>query len=234
MPRFEIDFLTEYTDEALLDELRRISVVLGERPLTQVAFTETSGKVHAMTLIRRFGTWKETLAKAGLEDRFRARNHTEQASLENIAEVWTHHGRPPKYREMFQPPSTIQGKTYIYRWGTWRKALKAFVDWANADDQPQGTEPEPSHEVAGRRQSPTKPNRTEADCRDIRPGLRFNVFRRDNFRCVGCGRSPANNLNIVLHADHILAVANGGKTVIENLQTLCQDCNLGKGRTVLS
>jgi hypothetical protein len=66
MPRFEVDFLTEYTDEALLDELRRVSIVLGEGPLTQVAFTKTSRKVHAQTLIIRFGTWKETLAKAGL------------------------------------------------------------------------------------------------------------------------------------------------------------------------
>lgn len=228
MPRFEIDFLTEYTDEALLDELRRVSVVLGERPLTQAAFTKTSRKVHVQTLIRRFGTWKETLAKAGLEDRFRTRIHTEQASLENIAEAWTHYGRPPEYREMFQPPSKIQGKTYIYRWGTWRKALKAFVDWANAEEQSQGTEPE-AHQ-----RSPTKINRAEGDYRDVRPGLRFRVFKRDNFRCVACGRSPATHLNIELHADHILAVANGGKTVIENLQTLCQGCNLGKGRTMLA
>jgi hypothetical protein len=230
MPRFEIDFLTEYTDEALLDELRRISVVLGEHPLTQVAFTKASGKVHAQTLIRRFGTWKETLAKAGLEHRFLTRIHAEQASLENIAEVWTHYGRPPEYREMFQPPSRIQGKTYIYRWGTWRKALKAFVDWANADEQLQGSETEPE----APQQSPAKPNRTEADYREVRPGLRFRVFKRDNFRCVACGRSPATHLNIELHADHILAVANGGKTIVENLQTLCQGCNLGKGRTLLS
>ena len=40
-------------------------------------------------------------------------------------------------------------------------------------------------------------------------------------------------MNVELHADHILAVANDGKTTLENLQTLCQDCNLGKGRTVL-
>jgi hypothetical protein len=230
MPRFEIDFLTEHTDEALLDELRRVSVVLAERPLTQVAFTKTSRKVHAQTLIRRFGTWKETLAKAGLEHRFRTRIHTEQASLENIAEVWTHYGRPPAYQEMFQPPSKIQGKTYIYRWGTWRKALKAFVDWANAEDQGQRSEPEAN----GFQQSPAKSNRTEADYRDVRPGLRFKVFMRDHFRCVACGRSPATHLNIELHADHILAVANGGKTVIENLQTLCQGCNLGKGRTVVT
>ena len=36
---------------------------------------------------------------------------------------------------------------------------------------------------------------------------------------------------IELHADHIVSVADDGKTTLENLQTLCQDCNLGKGRT---
>lgn len=225
--RFEMDFLTEYTDEALLEELRRVSAALGEQPLTQVAFTRASRKVHAQTLIRRFGTWKETLVRAGLDHRFLSRVHTEEACLENIAVVWIHYGRPPKYQEMFQPPSRIQGKTYIYRWGTWRKALKAFVDWAAAEEQLLWTKPEID------RQPLTKTNRTEADCRDVRPGLRFRVFKRDNFRCVACGRSPATHLNVELHADHILAVANGGKTVIHNLQTLCQDCNLGKGRIVV-
>jgi 5-methylcytosine-specific restriction endonuclease McrA len=33
---------------------------------------------------------------------------------------------------------------------------------------------------------------------------------------------------IVLHVDHIKAWANGGETVLENLQTLCSKCNLGK------
>lgn len=49
-----------------------------------------------------------------------------------------------------------------------------------------------------------------------------------------CGRSPGTHPDVEVHADHILAVAKGGQTVMENLQTLCQDCNLGKGRTMLS
>lgn len=77
MARFEIDFLAEYTDEALLSELRRVSAVLGERALTWSAFKKASGRVHPYTLIRRFGGWKEVLAKAGLEHRFLARNHTD-------------------------------------------------------------------------------------------------------------------------------------------------------------
>jgi hypothetical protein len=232
MARFEIDFLTEYTDEALLDEIRRVSVVLGGRPLTQVAFNVTSGKVHPQTVIRRFGGWKKALAKAGLDDRFVVRNYTDQECFENLAEVWTHYGRPPAYREMFQPPSKIQGKTYVYRWGTWRKALKTFVDWANAEDQLQELISEP--QASGSSQPPVEPNLSEADRRQVRPGLRFKVFMRDRFRCLACGRSPATHLNIELHADHIQAVANGGKTVIENLQTLCKDCNLGKGRTIIA
>jgi hypothetical protein len=85
MARFEIGFLAEYTDEALLSELRRVSAVLGERALTQAAFKKTSGKVHPYTLIRRFGGWKEALAKAGLEHRFLARNYTDQECLARIS-----------------------------------------------------------------------------------------------------------------------------------------------------
>lgn len=308
MPRFKIDFLTEYTDEALLGELRRIAALLpaGE-PLTKTTYERHSPKAAHTTMRRRFGGWKNALERAGLGHLYhgqpvsqkmrtqlarsysdtdllaelkrihalvgkkwltstdfnahsitstvsirrhfgsfrkaldaagipnaplKARQFTDQQCFENIADVWTHYGRPPKYREMFQPPSKIQGKTYVIRWGTWRRALKAFVDWANSEGQmKESSEPEPS--VVFNQEATGQANRIEADCRQVRPGLRFKVFMRDRFRCVACGRSPATNLNTELHVDHILAVANGGKTTLENLQTLCQDCNLGKGRTVL-
>jgi len=229
MARFEIDLLTESTDEALLSELRRVSDMLGERPLTQAAFNNAPRKVHAQTIVRRFGSWKHALARAGIEHRFRARSYTDQECFENLAEVWTHYGRPPGYREMFQSPSKIQGKTYAYRWGTWRKALGAFADWAN-EDRPKAPETGPEPEAVGHQRE----QRGEADRREVRPGLRFRVFMRDRFRCVTCGRSPATHLNVELHADHIQPVVSGGRTVIENLQTLCQSCNLGKGRTIMA
>ena len=54
MARFEIDFLTEYSDEALLDELRRIAALLPEgEPLTKTAFDRLSPKVAAKTIQRR-------------------------------------------------------------------------------------------------------------------------------------------------------------------------------------
>jgi len=51
--------------------------------------------------------------------------------------------------------------------------------------------------------------------------LRFLVMRKDKFKCKNCGRSPATGQSIVLHVDHIKLWANGGETVLENLQTLC-------------
>jgi 5-methylcytosine-specific restriction endonuclease McrA len=53
-------------------------------------------------------------------------------------------------------------------------------------------------------------------------------MRRDNFKCKNCGRSPATDTGIILHVDHIKAWANGGETILENLQTLCSVCNIGK------
>lgn len=64
--------------------------------------------------------------------------------------------------------------------------------------------------------------------RTVSSSVRVRVLDRDNFRCVFCGRSPATDIGIRLDIDHIVSFSKGGKTMIDNLQTLCQDCNLGK------
>jgi 5-methylcytosine-specific restriction endonuclease McrA len=37
---------------------------------------------------------------------------------------------------------------------------------------------------------------------------------------------------VQLHVDHIYPWAKGGETVVENLQTLCMTCNIGKSDEV--
>ena len=56
--------------------------------------------------------------------------------------------------------------------------------------------------------------------------LRYDIMKRDGFRCQLCGRSQADGVK--LHVDHIKPVSKGGKTVPSNLRTLCEQCNLGK------
>lgn len=64
----------------------------------------------------------------------------------------------------------------------------------------------------------------------MRPSTRFEVFKRDRFTCVYCGRSSPS---IVLEIDHVLAVSRGGTDEIDNLVTSCSDCNRGKSDRAL-
>lgn len=56
--------------------------------------------------------------------------------------------------------------------------------------------------------------------------LRYDVFKRDNYRCCICGMSSKDGVK--LQVDHIIPVSKGGKTEMSNLQTLCSRCNIGK------
>ncbi len=97
---------------------------------------------------------------------------------------------------------------------------------------PTATErPQPSGQasarsrVTGRAPANVQPQ----DRRDPSIGLRFKVFRRDNFKCVLCGDNPPLNPQCVLHVDHVIPWSKGGETRIDNLRTLCASCNVGRG-----
>lgn len=63
--------------------------------------------------------------------------------------------------------------------------------------------------------------------------FRRTVFNRDQYTCVYCGTESSESREeegkkARLSIDHILPVARGGKTVIENLATCCRACNYEK------
>ena len=59
--------------------------------------------------------------------------------------------------------------------------------------------------------------------------LREQIKSRDGYRCVQCGISVKEEPHLLLEIDHIIPVSKGGKTIPENLQTLCWRCNRQKG-----
>jgi hypothetical protein len=61
--------------------------------------------------------------------------------------------------------------------------------------------------------------------------LRFEVFKRDAFTCQYCGKKAPF---VVLNADHIKPVAQGGAGDILNLITSCFYCNSGKSDREIS
>jgi 5-methylcytosine-specific restriction endonuclease McrA len=70
--------------------------------------------------------------------------------------------------------------------------------------------------------SEASPRRRDPIPRDVR----LTVFTRDEGRCVECASS------FDIQYDHVIPVALGGATSVENLQILCADCNRRKGATL--
>jgi hypothetical protein len=214
------------SDDDLILEMNRVQALVNTPVLTADDFNRHSTLASSHAIRNRFGSWAKALKEAGIGSSRMGRRYSDGECFENLVNVWTHYGRQPTHREMTLPPSVVGPKAYVVRWGTWRKALKAFVEWANADEPPEPQAcPEPQAE------KPMRIQPAPEDRHEVPPRLRWKVIVRDRFRCVACGRSPANDLTVELHVDRISPHADGGKTVMENLQTLCQDCNLGKGKS---
>lgn len=220
--RFDNSSLKKSREE-LLEAINATATKLNKDVLTIHEFQSHTG-IDGGPVRRVFGSWKGALAAAGLKQSDLGKRYSDEECFENMLLVWTHYARPPQHDEMKKSPSVVGPKAYVLRWGTWRKALAAFVDRVNSDtfvSTPPSSQEEPAPDgvLSGSKQGP----------RAIPLALRYFVLKRDNFRCVACGASPAISAGVVLHVDHIHPWARGGATVADNLRTLCQSCNLGKG-----
>jgi 5-methylcytosine-specific restriction endonuclease McrA len=171
------------------------------------------GRFTASTLAERFGSWHAAIDKANLQ-RTINRNISDEELFKNLVEVWTALGRQPRCRDLRPGPSRFSWNTYAYRFKTWRKALAQFVQWANEGELPPGLDG--SAKNHGRRTP-----------RNINWRLRALVLMRDGARCRLCGAVPGDGVR--LHVDHVKPWSKGGETVLENLQILCNVCNIGKG-----
>jgi len=61
--------------------------------------------------------------------------------------------------------------------------------------------------------------------------IRSLVLSRDMNKCVKCGRGVKDGVK--LEVDHKIPYEKGGTDDVENLQSLCQDCNKGKSNLIL-
>ena len=217
--KFELnDFHRNTSDEELLNDLKAVSNIINKDNVTMEEYNQY-GKYHSTTLTRRFGSWFLCLQKAQLQMSRSKIGISNEALFDNIEKVWIKLGKQPSYTQMEEYGEFSIG-TYTKRFGGWRKALEAFVDYVNSTEI-KIDESEPTSDT-------TSDVANHITRRDINLRMRFIVMKRDNFKCCMCGRSPATTPGLELHIDHIIPWSKGGETVIDNLQTLCSDCNLGK------
>ncbi len=74
----------------------------------------------------------------------------------------------------------------------------------------------------------TEPVRDPKIRRLIDNRLKYAVLKRDNSTCQRCGANINNTKDVKLVIDHKIPVELGGENTIENLWTLCSECNSGK------
>lgn len=213
---FELDeFHRDVSDDDLIADLVRVSKSLAKPKITFRDYN-AAGRFSSGTIATRFGTWHDALDKAGLERSIK-RNISNDDLFGNLVEVWTKLGRQPKFRDLTSDISSYSAATYAYRYGAWRNALKKFVEWANEENVTQGTRNQPDTAV---RRTP----------RSVNWRLRAQVLMRDGATCRLCGASVQGGAK--LQVDHIHPWSKGGETTIDNLQILCDVCNIGKGDLV--
>lgn len=197
------------------------------------------GKYAAEHVFSRFKTWDKALLAAGLQPTGLARSRIDEQTLfDELERIWTKLGRQPTSTDITKGNiSKYSLDTYKRRFGGWRNALKAFVEYINLDSSEEIDEEELKENKINDKENISKTVNVEKPLqkkehrtsRNINARMRFKILKRDNFKCCACGASPAKDPSVDLHVDHIIPWAKGGETVVDNLQTLCSKCNLGKG-----
>lgn len=211
--------------DELLDDMRRVANILNKKSVTRHEY-KSLGKYDTTPFVRIFGSWFMALAKAGLE-KTRTFGITNEEYFKNLEEIWIKLGRQPNYAEIQKPFSKYSAGAYERRFGSWRKSLEAFIEYINECENIPLEKDEIIKPTIAKSGGDTQILKHKTN-RNINWRLRFVILKRDNFKCKTCGRSPATDPSIILHVDHKTAWTNGGETMLENLETLCSKCNIGK------
>ncbi len=115
-----------YSDEALLDELRRVAEVVGKRWLRGPDFSEHS-RISLITVSQRFGGWSSALKRAGLGHMYAGGGrviYSEEELLSEVRRVAEVAGKPGITTQDFRRLSKMSVTAPCKRFGSWRGALE--------------------------------------------------------------------------------------------------------------
>ena len=224
------------TDEQLIEDLKKVAKVLGSSSFSSRDY-QKYGMFSRETFFHRFGTWNNALENAELipYKQVSERRIPNEIILQEIERVWIKLGRQPTTTDIKSGVSVYSLNTYVRHFGSWNNALRTFVEYINGEAVSSEEETFFEENDTSNRATINYPELAfkHKTTREPNLRLRFMVMQRDNFKCCKCGASPAKDPSVELHIDHIVPWSKGGETVIENLQTLCSKCNLGKSNLML-
>ncbi|MGH3023812.1 MAG: homing endonuclease associated repeat-containing protein [Gaiellaceae bacterium] len=112
-----------YSDAELLLELRTCAARLGRSPTMREFRADPSARVHAQTLVVRFGSWNGAKRLAGLVPR---RFATQEELLARLRELGEELGRTPTGRDLDERRRRVPSKSLLWHtFGSLSNALRA-------------------------------------------------------------------------------------------------------------
>lgn len=215
------NFICTYSEQDIKDDILRVLHLLKQETLTEKQY-DKYGKYSGRTLGKKYNGWNNVLKLCGLKIQYLHQISDVELFIE-IERVWSKLGKQPTTSDIKSGVSQYSLNTYTRHFGGWRNTLISFINYVNQDSSDKSEDKDLTTFII--KSDKISKHKTT---RDINLRLRFKVFQRDNFKCCICGASPAVDSSVQLHVDHIKPWSKGGETVLENLQTLCSKCNLGK------
>jgi len=220
----------QYPVEKLINELRRVADICGGQHFSRHEFDEKATECKGSVVLARFGSWQAALDAAGLRLRKVKKDRSQISNDDLFAElgrIWHMLGHRPSKDEWESVGGKYSYTTYKTRFQGWVNACAAFIEHQSIRNDAVihsgALEAKPSSVLTA------KPEITMEEKRNIPMKLRYQILTRDHYRYALCGRSPATHMGVSLHIDHITPFSNGGKTARDNLRTLCNECNWGRG-----
>lgn len=111
-----------YTDEQILDELRRSAQRLGRSPTMREFDADSETSLHPQTVIERFGSWNEAKRRAGLVPR---RFTTRDDLVRLLRELGAELGRTPTPKDLDERRKQMPSKSlYWQTFGSFNEALR--------------------------------------------------------------------------------------------------------------
>jgi 5-methylcytosine-specific restriction endonuclease McrA len=205
------------TKREIIESLQSFAREKQLRTFTQKAYDRWPKRVLCSSQIGvRFSGWHKAMEAAGLSPQWTfTKDPTEM--VETYMDCWEEHDDAPT-EKAFEAYLKKRGSKYTLghykrHFGGLRRLASRVVNYHDK----RISESQLIERWEGSRKSRTP----------IPAALRYQVLRRDGEKCRICGKGAADG--VLLEVDHIIPVSKGGSNDLNNLRTLCDICNRGRG-----
>ena len=193
--------------DEIINDAKRIAAELSTCTVTSRQYV-TLGAYSYNTVIEKFGSWKNLVEQAGLSETGFAPKYSDNELFTEIERIWSILGRQPTTTDLRHGISRISKEALSRRFGGWRNAMGAFLEYINDGSSPgqDGLDNEISEEPTAQNSEDKAVGgyRKKRTARSINLRMRFQTLQNDAFTCRACGASPAKAPETELHVDHIV------------------------------